>query len=77
MADIIMINYEELEDRIKNCTSEKELLIIEDELYELTKKHPEADLDNLFFLITDRKKYLQNHTCDPWGSRKQKKFNKK
>ena len=36
-----MINFEELEDRIKNCSSDKELLILEDEIFELGKKHPD------------------------------------
>ncbi len=65
-----MINYKEFEDRIKNCSSEKELLIIEDEVSELSEKFPEIDSDRLYFLIADRRKYLQDHTCDPWKLRK-------
>jgi hypothetical protein len=69
-----MIDYKDFEARIKNCSSEKELLIIEDEVYELSEKHPEIDSDRLHLLIADRRKYLQEHTCNPWKTRRQKKL---
>lgn len=65
-----MINYEEIEDRIRNSSTEEELLIVEDEISELVEKNPDVDLDRLYFLIADRKKNLQDHACDPWKLRK-------
>jgi len=65
-----MKKYRELEDKIKNCSSKKELLILEDMVSEFAKKHPEIDSDKLYFLIVYRKKYLHDHTCDPWKLRK-------
>ena len=64
-----MKEYRELEDKIKNCSSEKELLILEDAVSEFAKKHPEIDSDKLHFLIVNRKKHLHDHTCDPWKLR--------
>jgi hypothetical protein len=68
-----MINFEELEDRIKNCSSDKELLIIEDEIFELGKKHPDV-AENLILLIENRRKNLQEHACDPWRMKKLKEL---
>ncbi len=65
-----MINYEEIEDRIKNSSTDEELLFVEDEVSELVEKNPDVDFDRLYFLIADRRKNLQDHTCDPWKLRK-------
>jgi len=67
-----MIDYEGFEARIRNCSSEKELLRIEDEICELVKKRPEVDSERLYSLIASRKKHLQDHTCDPWRLKKRK-----
>ena len=46
------------------------MLIVEDELSKLVEKNPDVDFDRLYFLIADRRKNLQDHTCDPWKLRK-------
>ena len=65
-----MIEYKEFEDRIRNCQSEKELLVLEDEVSELAKKYPDIDSDRLYLLIAYRRRHLQDHVCDPWKLRK-------